>query len=261
LISANKPLKFFVNTLFAIFTGVNMQTIPFSMMKTIGLIGGMSWESSKVYYEVMNQKTKELLGGFHSCPCILYSVDFDPVEQWQRENNWAALDAMMSQTAMKLEEAGAELIILGTNTMHLCADAILEKISVPFLHIAEATGNVISKKGIRKVGLLGTRFTMERDFYKKRLQDQFGIEVIIPDAAGRQTIHDIIYGELVQGVIRNDSREKYKHIIKDMERAGAEGVILGCTEIPLLISAEDVDIPVFDTTRIHASQAVELALQ
>ena len=230
-------------------------------MKTIGIIGGMSWESSKVYYEIMNQKTKALLGGHHSCPCILYSVDFHRVEQWQRENNWAALDELMAQTAVNLEKAGAELIILATNTMHLCVGAIQEHITVPFLHIAEAAGREMAKNRIRKVGLLGTRFTMERDFYKNLLLDQFGIEVMIPETDDRQTVHDIIYGELVHGLIRDDSREKYKQIIKSLENAGAEGVILGCTEIPLLVSGKDMDIPVFDTSRIHATQAVEMALK
>lgn len=228
-------------------------------MKTIGLIGGMSWESSKVYYEIINQKTKELLGGFHSCPSILYSVDFALIEKLQFGDNWAELDKIMSQAAVKLENAGAELIILCTNTMHLCSDAILKNVTVPFLHIAEAAGMEMSRKGIRKAGLLGTKFTMERDFYKKVLFDKFGIEVVIPDEAERQAVHDIIYGELVQGNILESSREKYKRIIKNLELAGAEGVILGCTEIPLLISDEDVDIPVFDTTRIHAEKAVELA--
>lgn len=229
-------------------------------MKTIGLIGGMSWESSKVYYEIINQKTKELLGGFHSCPSILYSVDFAEIEKLQHENNWNALDKMMAQAAVSLEKAGAELIVLATNTMHLCSDAILNNISVPFLHIAEATGKEMANQGIRKTALLGTKFTMERDFYRRILLGQFGIEVIIPEEKDRQTVHDIIYGELVQGVISDVSREKYKDIIKKLEQAGAEGVILGCTEIPLLISDKDVDIPVFDTTRIHAEQAVLMAL-
>ncbi|MBN2639123.1 MAG: aspartate/glutamate racemase family protein [Bacteroidales bacterium] len=229
-------------------------------MKTIGIIGGMSWESSKVYYEIMNEKTKSLLGGFHSCPCILYSVDFEQVERLQHEDNWDELDKMMAQVASRLEQAGAELIIMATNTMHLCTPAILKNISVPFLHIAEATGLEITRRKINRVALLGTKFTMERDFYKKLLEEKFGIEVIVPDLADRQVVHDIIYKELVEGIINEDSREKYKEIIKKLENRGAEGVILGCTEIPLLISEKDVEIEVFDTTRIHAEKAVETAI-
>ncbi|MBN2614050.1 MAG: aspartate/glutamate racemase family protein [Bacteroidales bacterium] len=229
-------------------------------MKTIGIIGGMSWESSKVYYDIINQKTKELLGGGHSCPSILYSVDFAEIEKLQHENNWKELDHRMAQAAVNLEKAGADLIVLATNTMHLCSEAICSSISIPFLHIAEATGKEMIKQDIRKAALLGTKFTMERDFYKRVLMDQFGIEVVVPDEKDRQSVHDIIYGELVQGVVRDASREKYTAIISKLEHAGAEGVILGCTEIPLLISDSDVEIPVFDTTRIHAEQAVEMAL-
>ena len=230
-------------------------------MKTIGLIGGMSWESSAVYYEIINREVQQQLGGFHSARCILYSVDFAQIEELQHQDNWEQLNREMATAAQNLEKAGAELIVLCTNTMHLCSEAITRAISSPFLHIADATGMAIKAKGLKKVALLGTRFTMEKDFYKGRLYDKFGIEVIVPDAADRETIHRVIYDELVHGKVKAQSREKFRNIIKKTENAGAEGVILGCTEIPLLIKDTDVAIPVFDTTRIHAEKAVELALE
>ena len=229
-------------------------------MKTIGLIGGMSWESSVVYYELINKKVKEILGGFHSCKSIMVSVDFAEIEILQHQGNWASLDKMMAASAKQLELAGAEIIVLCTNTMHLCSHAIIENISIPFLHIAEATGMEVVEKNIKKVALLGTKFTMEKDFYKGFLFDKFGIEVIVPPQEERDQVHNIIYQELVQGQIKNDSRETYKQIISNLEQRGADGVILGCTEIPSLISDSDVNIPVFDTTTIHAEKVVEWAL-
>jgi len=237
-------------------TGIYISNI----MKTIGLIGGMSWESSKVYYELLNQLTKEKLGGFHSSKCIMYSVDFAEIEALQANENWSALDTLMADAAKKLELAGAEFVILCTNTMHLCSDAIVSHINVPFLHIAEATGEAIVSKNFRKVALLGTRFTMEKDFYKSVLSEQFGIEVLVPSSDDMQTIHDIIYQELVQGNIQISSREKVVEIINSLEEKGAQGVILGCTELPLLISVKDVAISVFDTTKIHAEKAVSWAM-
>ncbi len=230
-------------------------------MKTIGLIGGMSWESSLVYYEIINKKIREILGGYHSCKSVMISVDFAEVETLQHKNNWEALNKLMADAAVKLQAAGADLIVLCTNTMHLCSDAIKSATDIPFLHIAEATGEAIIKKNFKKVALLGTRFTMEKDFYKTVLRDNYSIEVIVPPTEDRKKIHNIIYNELVHGRIREKSRRVYQNIIKDLEKAGAEGVILGCTEIPLLISNDDVDLPVFDTTRIHAEKAVELALK
>jgi aspartate racemase len=230
-------------------------------MKTIGLIGGMSWESSLVYYELINKKVKEILGGFHSSKSIMISVDFAEIEKYQHENNWKALDKLMVNTAKKLELAKADLVILCTNTMHLCSDEIVKNISIPFLHIAEATGQAIVQKNIKKVALLGTKFTMEKDFYKQLLVEKFGIEVIIPTQEERELVHNIIYNELVHGKITNYSREIYKKIIQNLEKRGAQGVILGCTEIPLLISDSDVNIPTFNTTKIHAEQAVEMALK
>ena len=230
-------------------------------MKTIGLIGGMSWESSAVYYNLINRKVKESLGALHSCKSILLTVDFAEIEKLQHLGEWDTLDKMMADAAMQLEIAGADLIVLCTNTMHLCTPAILKSISVPFLHIAEATAMAITEKKLTKVALLGTKFTMEKDFYKALLTEKFGIEVIIPDDEDRNEIHRIIYTELVQGKITDESREIYKEIIGELEKKGAQGVILGCTEIPLLISSKDVNIAVFDTTTIHAEKAVEWALK
>ncbi|VAW24277.1 Aspartate racemase [hydrothermal vent metagenome] len=230
-------------------------------MKTIGLIGGMSWESSAIYYEYINKKVRELKGGFHSCKNIMVSVDFAEIEKLQHKNNWKALNKLMVGAAKQLETAGADIIILCTNTMHLCSSEIVKNISTPFLHIAEATGEEIIHKNIKKVALIGTKFTMEKDFYKGFLTDNFEIEVIIPTAKERQLIHDIIYNELVVGEIKDKSRTIYKTIISNLEKCGAKGVILGCTEIPLLISNADVNIPVFNTTKIHAEKAVEWALK
>ena len=230
-------------------------------MKTIGLIGGMSWESSLVYYELINKKVKEELGGFHSCKSIMISVDFAEIEKLQHQNNWKALDKLMSNAAKQLELAGADIIILCTNTMHLCTSEIVKHITIPFLHIAEATAQEIVKNKLTKVALLGTKFTMEKDFYKQILINDFGIEVLIPTTNERQLVHDIIYNELVKGEIIAKSREIYKTIIQNLEKRGAQGVILGCTEIPLLISNKDVTIPIFNTTKIHAEKAVEWALK
>jgi len=230
-------------------------------MKTIGLIGGMSWESSLVYYELINKKVQKVLGGFHSCKNIMISVNFAEVEKLQHESNWEALNTLMAETAKNLELAGADLVVLCTNTMHLCSEAIIKNISIPFLHIAEATGQEIIKKNLSKVALLGTKFTMEKDFYKQLLTNDFGIEVLIPTKEERQLVHNIIYNELVQGKINSSSREVYQTIIKNLEKRGAQGVILGCTEIPLLIKEKDVTIPIFNTTKIHAEKAVEWALK
>jgi len=226
-------------------------------VKTIGLIGGMSWESSKVYYELINKKVNDCLGGFHSCDCIMHSVDFAVIEKLQHEDSWEELNKIMADSAQRLERAGAEFIVLCTNTMHLCSEAIVKSISIPFLHIAEATGLEIVKRDMKKVALLGTRFTMEKDFYKEVLKTKYGIEVIVPDESEREVIHNIIYKELVHGQIKDESRKNFQIIINRLASEGAEGAILGCTEIPLLISDKDVKIPTFDTTTIHAEKAVE----
>lgn len=229
-------------------------------MKTIGLIGGMSWESSAVYYKIINTKVRDKLGGFHCAKSIMVTVDFAEIQRLQHIEDWKSLDSLMFTSAKQLEVAGADFVILCTNTMHLCSHAIVKNISLPFLHIAEATGTKINEAGLKKVALLGTKFTMEKDFYKTYLFERFGIEVIIPNEEERELIHNTIYGELVQGEIKDESRKKFQRIIKNLENRGAEGVILGCTEIPLLISKSDVQIPVFDTTTIHAETAVEWAL-
>lgn len=229
-------------------------------MKTIGLIGGMSWESSAVYYSTINRKVREILGGFHSAKSVMVTVEFDEIQKLQHKEDWNALEELMVKSARQLEAAGADFVVLCTNTMHLCSPAIVENISIPFLHIAEATGRKISEMGLKKVALLGTRFTMEKDFYKKYILENFGIEVIIPEEPEREIIHNTIYNELVQGVIKDESRLKFQQIIGNLEKNGAEGVILGCTEIPLLISQADVKIPVFDTSTIHAEMAVKWAL-
>lgn len=230
-------------------------------MKTIGLIGGMSWESSAVYYSVINRKIKEVLGGYHCAKSVMVTVDFAQIQDLQFKEDWKSLDQMMVSAAKQLEAAGAGIVILCTNTMHLCSPAIIENISVPFLHIAQATGEKIAESGLKKVALMGTRFTMEKDFYKSFLFNHFGIEVIIPEEGERTLIHNTIYGELVHGIIKNESREEFRKIINSLEKRGAEGVILGCTEIPLLISQADSQIPVFETTTIHAEKAVEWALK
>jgi aspartate racemase len=229
-------------------------------MKTIGIIGGMSWESSAEYYRIVNETVKARLGGYHSADSLMYSVDFHEIEQRQMAGEWDAMGAIMADAAARLERGGANVIVLATNTMHKLAPHIEAAVSIPFLHIADATAARIQGAGIARIGLLGTRFTMEDDFYAGRLRDKFGLDVIVPDAAGRTRVHDIIYDELVLGTIHESSRAEYVAIIEQMAAAGAEGVILGCTEIGLLIQQEHTALPVFDTTRIHAEAAVAFAL-
>lgn len=229
-------------------------------MKKIGLIGGMSWESTQIYYKVLNQKVKELLGKFHSAKIVIDSVDFSVIHKLQGENDWDALDKEMIEAATNLKNAKAEMVLICANTMHLCSDAVKQNVDLPLIHIAEATGEKIKEAGLKKVVLLGTKFTMERDFYKKILTNDFGIEVLVPNEEDREIVHNIIYEELVQGEINADSRGQYIRIIYEAIKNGAEGVILGCTEIPLLIQPSDVSIPTFNTTQIHAEKAVEFAL-
>lgn len=229
-------------------------------MKSVGLLGGMSWESSAVYYKILNEEVRRHLGGQHSCDCLMYSVDFGEIAPLQHEGKWAELTVRMIDGALRLQKGGAEMLVICTNTMHLMAPEIEAAIDIPLLHIADATAKAIQEQGLQKVALLGTRFTMEKDFYKTRIRENYGIQVLTPDETDMNTIHDIIYNELVQGVIRDSSREKYQTIIEKLAAAGAEGVILGCTEIPLLIQEKDVSIPVFDTTTLHALAAVMKAL-
>ena len=230
-------------------------------MKTIGLIGGMSWESSLEYYRIVNEIVKEKQGEPHSCKCIMYSVDFAEFEKLQHEGRWELLSGKMVEIAKKLENAGADLVLICTNTMHKLANNVQESIEVPLLHIADATAKEIKVNNIRKVGLLGTKFTMEEDFYKGRLKEKHGIDVVIPNGQEREFVHNTIYKELISGVIKEESRDKFKKIINNLKKEGAEGVILGCTEIPLLIKDKDSSIPVFDTTMLHAKTAVNFALE
>lgn len=230
------------------------------MLKIIGLIGGMSWESTLEYYRIINETTKLKLGGLHSSKCIMYSVDFQEIEELQHQNKWDELTDVMVNAAQKLKNGGADFIIICTNTMHKMANDIESKVGIKVLHIAEATGHQIIKNGMKKVGLLGTKFTMEGNFYKEVLKDKFNIDVVIPDEDEREVIHEVIYEELCRGEINDSSKEKYIKIIESLALKGAEGIVLGCTEIPLLIKQKDVSIPVFDTTTIHAISAVEFAL-
>lgn len=230
-------------------------------MKTIGMIGGMSWESSQEYYRIINEKTKEKLGGLHSAKSLLFSFDFHAVEELQAKGDWGKLTVMMIDAARQLQAGGADFLLICTNTMHKMADDITAQVDLPLLHIADATAEEILARGFSKVALLGTKFTMEQDFYKGRLQDKFNFEVIVPNEADRQIVHDVIYNELCVGDINDQSRQEFRRIIAELQAQGAEGVILGCTEIPLLIQQTDVELPIFDTTRIHAEAAVEFANQ
>jgi aspartate racemase len=229
-------------------------------MKVMGLIGGMSWESSVVYYKLINEKTKAHLGGVHSCQCLMYSVDFGDIAALQHKGDWAKLGEMMADAAQRLERGGADFIILCTNTMHKLADNIEASVNIPLVHIADVTAEAIKQKGMKKIGLLGTKFTMEHDFLKGRLLEKHGLKSIIPNESQRDIIHKIIYEELVKGIITNESRLAYLAIINDLIQQGAEGIILGCTEIGLLITNEFTDAVLFDTTEIHAAKAVEMAI-
>lgn len=231
-----------------------------AVMKTIGLIGGMSWESTIPYYRIINEEVKEKLGGLHSAKIILYSVEFDEIEKCQSSGEWEKSGEILGNAAKEIENAGADFILICTNTMHKVAPQIASMINIPIIHIADATADELEKRNIKTVGLLGTKYTMTQDFYKQRLIDR-GINVVIPDEEDIDTVNSVIFDELCVGKIENSSREKYKKIIAGLAEKGAEGVILGCTEIGLLISQSDVDIPVFDTTVIHAKRAAELAME
>jgi len=229
-------------------------------MKTIGLLGGMSWESSAEYYRILNQTVKARLGGLHSASCLLYSVDFAEIEALQRSGDWENLTHTMIEAAQRLENAGADCLLVCTNTMHRMAPEIEDVLQIPLLHIADAAGDAIAARGIKTVGLLGTRFTMEGDFYRKRLEEKFDLEVLIPNDAERDIVHRVIYNELVKGEIREASRQAYLVVVDGLQSRGAEGVILGCTEIPSLVRQADTQLPLFDTTRLHAEAAVDWAL-
>ena len=223
-------------------------------LKTIGLIGGMSWESSMTYYKVINETVKNKLGGLHSAKCIMYSVDFYEIEKCQADGNWEKSGEILGEVAYNLEKAGADFIVICTNTMHKVINQIKERISIPILHIAEMTAEKILEKKMKNIALLGTKYTMEQDFYKSKLIEK-GINVIIPDKNDIEIINNVIYDELCLGIINPESKTKYLEIVKTLKQKGAEGIILGCTEIGLLIKSEDTDVPLFDTALIHAEQA------
>ena len=229
-------------------------------MRTIGLIGGMSWESSALYYRWINEAVRDRLGGLHSARLVLVSVDFAEIEHLQQTGQWDAAGTLLGEAARSVERGGADLLLLCTNTMHRVADEIASAVGIPLLHIADATGAAITAQGIRRVGLLGTRFTMEEAFYRGRLTERHGLDVLVPDEAERQLVHDIIYGELCLGEVRPASRDAYRRVMANLVARGAEAIILGCTEITMLVGPEDATVPLFDTTLIHAHAAVEAAL-
>lgn len=229
-------------------------------MKTIGLIGGMSWESTSEYYRIINEEIKERLGGLHSAKCMINSVDFEEIERFQSNGDWDGAGEILGNAAYSLQKGGANFIIICTNTMHKVVEKIKENIHIPVLHIADATAKEIKRKDIQKVGLLGTKYTMEQDFYKLRIEENH-IQVMVPSKKDRDKVNEVIYTELCLGKITSPSREYYKRVIEELVQEGAQGIILGCTEIGLLIKQEDVSVPIFDTTHIHAVEAVNFALQ
>ena len=229
-------------------------------MKTIGMIGGMSWESSLEYYRILNEAVKDRLGGFHSAKCVMYSVDFEEIERYQHQGDWDSATEAMCDAARRVERAGADVLLICTNTMHLMAEAVAAAVGIPLLHIADVTAQAIRERGQNTVGLLGTRFTMEQDFYRGRLSEKHGLRVLIPEEEDRIRIHSILYDELCLGEIKQASREEFRRIIGGLVERGAEGVILGCTEIPLIVHQKDYDIPLYDTTTLHSLAAVDYAL-
>lgn len=228
-------------------------------MKTIGLIGGMSWESTQTYYRLINQKVREQLGGLHSAKLVLYSVDFAEIEVLQRRDDWQTAAQILGSAARSVEAAGAELLVVCANTMHKVAPEIEQMVAIPLLHIADATARALKEDGVTQVGLLGTSFTMEQAFYRERLEAH-GIQVLIPEVAQRERVHSVIFGELCRGVVSIESKQDYLEIVASLAGRGAQGVILGCTEIGLLIQQADTEVRLYDTTEIHAEQVVGLAL-
>lgn len=229
-------------------------------MRVIGVLGGMSWESTQCYYRALNEGVKSALGGFHSAKIVMVSVDFAEIETMQQQGDWKAAGDLLANAAQNVERAGAECLLIATNTMHKVAPAIEQAIAIPLLHIADATAEQLKADGITRVGLLGTRFTMEQDFYSARLKEQFGIEVCVPELAERDIVHRVIFEELCQGRIEESSRQHYLAIIDSLHAQGAQAVILGCTEIAMLVSQQDTAVPLYDTTALHAQQAVAWAL-
>ena len=230
-------------------------------MKTIGLLGGMSWESTQWYYQVLNEGIKNKLGGLHSAKIILHSVDFAEIEKLQMQGDWHAAGDLLANAALGVEKAGADFLLICTNTMHKVAPQIEAKIKIPLLHIADATAEALVSKGVNTVGLLGTAFTMEQDFYKGRLEENYGLKVITPSQSDRVIVHKVIYNELCLGKINHASKQEYLRIIQDLNNQGAQGVILGCTEIGLLVKQSDTNVTLFDTTFIHANAAVNKAVK
>ncbi len=230
-------------------------------MKTIGLLGGMSWESTALYYKQINEEIKNRLGSLHSAKVVIYSVDFETIEKLQHSGEWDKTAKILSDAAKNIENASADFLLICTNTMHKVAPQIQENIDIPIVHIADATAKVLQKDKIKKVGLLGTAFTMQEDFCKNRISENFGIEVLVPDEEDIKIIHKIIYEELCLGLVKEDSKNEYLKIIEKLVANGAEGIILGCTEICMLISSNDTDVKLYDTTKIHALEAVNLALR
>jgi aspartate racemase len=229
-------------------------------MRTIGLLGGMSWESSVEYYRLLNEAVRERLGGLHSAECVMWSVDFAPIEELQRSGDWDEAARRLAVLARRLEGAGVECLVLCTNTMHRLAGEVQAAIEIPLLHIADATAARVRAAGVDTVGLLATRYTMEQDFYRGRLEERHGLGVLVPPEPDLTLVHDVIYRELCQGRVLDGSREEYRRVIAELEAAGADGIIYGCTEIDLLVGPEDASVPVFDSTRIHVEAAVEWAL-
>ncbi|MCA8976666.1 MAG: aspartate/glutamate racemase family protein [Planctomycetes bacterium] len=229
-------------------------------MKTIGLIGGMSWESTVTYYQVINRAVGRALGGLHSARIVLHSVEFDAIQRLQHDGRWPETGAILADAARSLHRAGADFVVLCTNTMHIVADAIIAATPLPFLHIADATAERIMAQGLSRIALLGTKFTMEEPFYKGRLEDRHGLQVLVPEPADRAIVHRVIYEELCRGRIDDDSRREYQRIVRSLIDAGAQGAILGCTEIGLLLGENDCAVPLFDTAQIHAEAAATFAL-
>lgn len=229
-------------------------------MKTIGLLGGMSWESSIEYYRIINEEIRSALGGVHSAKSVMVSLDFGEIEELQMKGDWEEATRVMIQRAREIEKAGADFLLICTNTMHLMAEEIKENMNIPLLHIVDATARAVKARGLKSIGLLGTKFTMEKEFYRGRLEKKHQLQVGVPDQAGREFVHNVIYDELVQGLIKDDSRQGYRQVIEKLVEGGAEGIVLGCTEIGLLVKKEDVSVPVFDTMEIHALAAVDAAL-
>lgn len=229
-------------------------------MKVIGLIGGLTWKSTAEYYRLLNEITNEKLGGHHSCECIIYSLDFDEIQKLKKRGDWQEITEIMTKAARKLEKADVDMLLICANSLHKIADEIEDKINIPLVHIADAVAVEVKEKNLQKIGLLGTKNTMEQDFYKNRIKHIYDIDVISPEGRDMITINRIIFDELIYGIAKENSKKKYLEIINKLKDKGAEGIILGCTEIPILIKQSDINIPVFDTIRLHVEKAISFAI-